>query len=259
MREDMYKVVINRPRYASRFGTKPKLRYLGDQDVSPRMTGKQVLRYKKDAMHKQFSDHIKPLKRYLFSQRGRKWDDVFSEICARLDTGSTVKMHVHEHIDGFIMRDVRVDDQGRYWGTGYWGGPKGPTDWWPEIYVCPHDGLIKETKLLLQDLGLKSQRDLYREKRRKQFRERTYKNSFRRLSDTMFLVICDGVWYCFKTTAPPIYHNGRAYSDGLIRDSLRRYTNIDNDLWDIKYKHQLSKKELKQHGLKNTYDGDANV
>ena len=104
MREDMYKVVINRPRHASRFATKAKLRYLAGHDVPSRITGKQIFRYKKKAITKSFSDHVMPLKRYLFSQRGGKWDDVFSEVCARLDTGSTVKMHVHEHIDQFIER-----------------------------------------------------------------------------------------------------------------------------------------------------------
>jgi len=249
MREDMYKVVINRPRYASRFGTKTKLRYLGDEDLPHRITGKQVLHYKKDAMHKHFNDHVMPLNRYLFSQRGRKWDDVFSEICEHLDTGSTVKMHVHEHIDGFIMRKVRVDENGHYWGHSW--GPESPDRWSQNLYVCPHDDLIKETKILLQELGLKSRHDLYRQKRRKQFRARTYKNSFRRLNDTVFLVVCNGIWYRFETTALPVHNDGRALSDGSIRDSLRRSSNIDRDLLDIRYKQQLSKKELKKHGLKN--------
>ena len=63
MREDMYKVVINRPRHASRYATKAKLRYLADRDVPPRITGKQIFHYKKKAITKSFSEQVMPLKR----------------------------------------------------------------------------------------------------------------------------------------------------------------------------------------------------
>jgi hypothetical protein len=249
MREDMYKVVINRPRHASRYATKAKLRYLGDHDVPSRMTGKQIFRYKKKAITKHFSDHVMPLKRYLFSQRGRKWDDVFSEICAQLDTGSTVKMHVHEHIDGFILRKVRIDEDGVYRGCGSWHyNLDTPDRWWPDLYVCPIDGRVKETKVLLVKLGLVSAR----EKRRLNSKKTsTLKDSFRRLNETEFLVLCDGIWYRFETSAPPRSPYGYPVSDHSIRNELRNYRTIEHPQWTLISKKQLSSKVLKKHGLRN--------
>ena len=246
MREDMFKVIVERPRVGSRYGTKAKIRFLSDDDWRPRVTGKQVLRGKK-SMGKYLNENLAPLKRYLFKQRGRKWDDVFSEICARLDTGSTVKMHVREHLDDFVMREVRLDQDGMYWGTSYWGLPRRPDQWWPDLYVCPIDGRLKETKFLLPELGLKCKRAEERDKRRK----RTYENSFRRIGATEFLVLCDGIWYRFKTSAPPVYHGGHPMPDDLIRDDLRRFRTIDHPSWSLLCKQQLSKRDLKKHRLKN--------
>lgn len=249
MREDMYKVVINRPRHASRYATKSKLRYLDGHDVPSRITGKQIFRYRKKAITKYFSDHVMPLKRFLFSQRGRKWDDVFSEICAQLDTGSTVKMHVHEHIDGFIVRKVRIDADGMYLGCGDWvNNLSRPDQWWPDLYVCPMDGRIKETKDLLAKLGLVSARRQYQRSRRP---KSTLKDSFRRLGDTEFLVLCHGIWYRFVVSAPPETINGHLYSDRSIRNELRNNLKIEAPLWRLISKKQLSSKELKKHGLKN--------
>jgi len=154
MREDMYKVVINRPRYACRYATKAKLRYLDGHDLPHRITGKQVFRYKTKAITKSFSDHVMPLKRYLLSQRGRNWDDVFSEICEHLDTGSTVKVHVHEHIDGFIERKVMRDEDGVLWSCS--GYLERLVESGTELYVDPDDNLIKETVKLCQKLGFNS-------------------------------------------------------------------------------------------------------
>ncbi len=248
MREDMYKVVINRPRYASRFGTRTKLRYLDDDEQPFRITGKQILRRKSSAMTKEFNDHVMPLKRYLNSQRGRKWDDVFSEICEHLDTGSTVKMHVHEHIDGFIMRKVRVDEKGRYWGH-HWG-PTAPDRWWPDLYVCPHDGLIKETEELRKKLGLKKRKhntvwyssDLIKSEK------------IHEVTDKAYIVEINGIWYMIKTDQRPYERNKALY------DILKKAPHIGCYDWKVISKKQLSKKELKQHGLKNSYDdGGADV
>ena len=252
MREDMFKVIVERPREGSRMRN-AKIRRMKEDDGRLRVSGRRLA--KEQIGSKWLNENLAPLKRYLLKQRGRKWDDVFSEICEHLDTGSTVKMHVREHLDDFVMRKVRVDENGHYWGDRGWG-PLSLDRWSQDLYVCPYDSLIKETKSLLLDLGLKSWRDEYRQKCRKQFQKRTFKNSFRRLSDTVFLVVCDGIWYRVETTAPPVTTCGYPLSDGVIRNDLRTYTSITHPKWALKSKKQLSKKELKMHGLKN---GDSDV
>jgi len=90
MREDMFKVIVERPRWGSRHATKTKLRYDKCEGRS-RVTGRRLAI--ETGYRKSLNENLAPLKRYLHKQVGRRWDDVFSEICQRLDTGSTVKMH----------------------------------------------------------------------------------------------------------------------------------------------------------------------
>jgi len=92
MREDMFKVIVERPRRGRSWAKKTKLRYLKEDDGRSRVSGKRIAI--EGGRRKWLNENLAPLKRYLFKQRGRKWDDVFSEICDHLDTGSTVKMHV---------------------------------------------------------------------------------------------------------------------------------------------------------------------
>ncbi|MFD2138438.1 hypothetical protein ACFSLT_30010 [Novosphingobium resinovorum] len=56
--------------------------------------------------------------RYLRRQRGRRWDAVFSEICAKLDTGSTVKMHVREHVEDFVLTRISIRRYGEWMFEG---------------------------------------------------------------------------------------------------------------------------------------------
>ena len=252
MREDMFKVIVERPREGSRMRN-AKIRRLKEDDRRQRVSGRRLA--KEQIGSKWLNENLAPLKRYLQKQHGRKWDDVFSEICEHLDTGSIVKMHVREHLGDFVMRKVRVDENGHYWGNRGCD-PLSVDHWSQDLYVCPYDGRIKETKSLLLDLGLKSWRDLYRQKRRKQFQKGTNKNSFCRLSDTVFLIVCNGIWYRFETTASPVTMGGYPLSDKTIRHDLRTYKSIVHPKWALKSKKQLSKKELKKHGLKN---GDSDV
>lgn len=256
MREDMFKVIVERPRRTRGKSTKTKLRYF--RDDRSRMSGRRMACELND--RKWLNENLAPLKRYLFTQRGRKWDDVFSEICQHIDTGSTVKMHVREHLDDFIVRNIMISDDGMYCDMDSPQYQRRADSWWKELYVCPIDGRIKETQALLASFGLKTQRQIYRRKRKQRARNRTYKNSFRRLSDTEFLVICDGIWYRYETTAPPVTMNGYPLSDGVIRHDLRTYKSIVHPKWALKSKKQLSKKGLKKHGLKNApNNGGDNV
>jgi len=246
MREDMFKVIVERPRSGRSWAAKTKLRYLKPDDERTRMSGKRLAI--EIGRRKWLNENLAPLKRYLQKQLGRKWDDIFSDICRHLDTGSTVKMHVREHLDDFVMRKVRIDEDGMYWGSGYWGGLYRP-DWWrAAYYVDPADGRLKETRALRAKLGLVSPL----ERRRQKYKcKRTLPGSFRRLSGTQFLVKCGGLWYRFELSNPPQSPSGFAYTDCQIREELQRYTAQPNPDWAVVRKQQLSRKALRSYGLKN--------
>ena len=266
MREDMYKVVINRPRHARRFATKAKLRYLAGHDVPSRITGKQIFRYKKKAITKSFSDHVMPLKRYLFSQRGRKWDDVFSEVCARLDTGSTVKMHVHEHIDQFIERKVMRDDEGILWACSVrWGGKEKLVESGTELYVDPDDNIIKETVKLCQKLGFNSvrkcrkhafeQRNWERVSKRYGFKPYRKDTPIIKLTAKDWRVKLKGFWYDVSLSNSPLCQYGHFIGDHELYNDIHDNLWRDNLRFEVTAKRQLSSKQLKAAGLNNDHGG----
>lgn len=255
MREDMFKVIVERPRAGRSWASKSKLRY-APADAPPRMTGKRIVTQTTGGT-KYLNENLAPLRRYLFAQRGRRWDDVFSDICAHLDTSSTVKMHVREHIDDFIERKVRREPDGSWRATGSWGSPTKPSHW-ADLYVDPTDGRIKETRLLCQKLGVPTRRNYWASQRQRS--KRCAK--LRRISDRVFIIQKDGIWYQYELTKPAFTPGGYGYGDREIYGELCKATWQCEGPWQLAAKRQLSKKQLKAHGLKNTWEAsmsDINV
>ena len=243
MRKDMFKVIVERPRRGRSRASKTKLRYLKAGDERTHLSGKRLAMERGD--RKWLNENLAPLKRYLFKQRGRKWDDVFSEICAHLDTGSTVKMHVREHLDDFIMRKVRIDENGMYVATNpHWGSPQAPDQWRAKLYVDPVDGVIKESDELRQLLGISQRRYM-------NWNDRAKKKSddLIRLAALAFLIRVKGLWFeIFINRAPWTSYTNERH---IYEELKTAWTNEPKD-WKIISKKQLSSKELKTHGLKNT-------
>ena len=240
MREDMFKVIVERPRSGSRMRN-AKIRRLKESDTRRRVSGRRLAT--EQIGGKALNENLSPLRRYLFKQRGRKWDDVFSEICARLDTGSTVKMHVRDHLDDFVMRKIRIDETGMYWGTSWWGDPRTPDHWRADLFVCPIDGTLKETALLLEKFSLQKLKFV-------SWREKLSAKSvnFVKLDERHFLVKLGGCWFEIMTSLSPLtgYFSELDLYEVIIGNRNRQATE-----WVISSKKQLSKKELKKHGLKN--------
>ncbi|MEM7411040.1 MAG: hypothetical protein AAF430_12460 [Myxococcota bacterium] len=82
--------------------------------------------------------------RYLRSQVGRPWDDVYSEISQCLRPTSAVQQHVRDHLWDFVARHVEEADDGRV--LSYWRGELEEIDgrrWGSQFYVCPRSGLLR--------------------------------------------------------------------------------------------------------------------
>lgn len=144
MRDDMHKVLVNRPghrttpRWRDRRRAKAKQRAIeGSIPFEP------LIRGSGERTH-WTGDHFGPLKRYLRSQVGRPWNKVWSEVCEDNDSRSTVQDHVRLHVEDFVHIRVVVDRNGDLRGqVGHWGGylrkiGRG------ELYVCPKSGLLRE-------------------------------------------------------------------------------------------------------------------
>ena len=128
MREDMFKVIVERPRWGSRHGVRSKLRHDKVPDRK-HATGRRMV-LEGEGWTKYLNENLAPLKRYLHKQVGRPWNKVYSEICEHLDTGSTVKQHVRDHLTDFILIDVKVTRDGSLMASNHWGSPTRPDQWW---------------------------------------------------------------------------------------------------------------------------------
>ena len=159
------------------------------------------------------NENLAPLKRYLHKQVGRRWDDVFSEICQRLDTGSTVKMHVREHLDDFVDRHVRRKSDGELWTSQGWGGETKLIDQWVELYVDPDDGIIKETRKLCKKQGVLFARNRWRNARRS---KSNTDNFIQKRDNLQWFVRLNGLWYLIKLSKKPTCAHGYTLSNGSL-------------------------------------------
>ncbi|MEO1661985.1 MAG: hypothetical protein AAFR51_13420 [Pseudomonadota bacterium] len=249
MREDMFKVIVERPRWGSRHAVKSKLRY----DKVPgrkRATGRRMA-LENAGWTKSLNENLAPLKRYLHKQVGRPWDKVYSEISAHLDANSTVKQHVRDHLRDFILIKVTIAGDGSYSAAAQqWWGPSAPQHWWAELYVDPRDGLIKRTDKLCRKLGLESRRDTLRKDRKRRVSGPPV-HDLRRLSETRFLVKLKGCWFQLDTDHPPTGRYGAQLGGRDLVQALNGQDRSDAAAWTIIAKRQLSKKALAAQKLCN--------
>ena len=128
MREDMAKVIVERPRRGASYGMRKGR--LQPVDHLPRQKGLH-----RDAVEhhgeKTLNENLSPLVRYLERQVGRPWDKVYSEICRHLKATSTVQQHVRDHIGDYV--EVR--------------GAARPHWYRRDLYVDPADGILKRVRV----------------------------------------------------------------------------------------------------------------
>lgn len=246
MRADMFKVIVERPRWASRHAPAVKLKK--DKNFDRKFVGHKRHALEVAPYTKSLNENLAPLKRYLQKQRGRRWDDVFSEICEHLDTNSTVKMHVREHIEDFIVARISVDRNGNWLGQRKWGGAQLIDQWWPELYVDPFDGIIKETSLLRKKLGLPRRRSFARIL--SSYPQGPF-SDFERLSETCCLIRRNGHWFRCE-----LDRNPNCGEEQLRFELLERHWET-HDRWKVTVIAQLSRKALKHHGLSNVQGGKS--
>lgn len=131
MRADMFKVIVERPRWGHR--TAGKLRTpRDDRTWMPFSRGHQT---------KELNENLAPLARYLRSNVGRPWNKVFSEICAGLSVRSAVQKHVRDHLQHLVELDVH-ERGGKLYARRYLEREltRGHRDC---LYVCPRTGLLR--------------------------------------------------------------------------------------------------------------------
>src|SRR5580692_11623677 len=139
MREDMYKVIVERPRRGKE-GDTFAARLRNDFDGPTRLGMRAGYGYRS------LNENLAPLRRYLHAQIGRPWNKVFSEICAVIDRRNTVQQHIHQHIRDFIAIDVDVREGRLVDLADRWRFHRSDFGVSQELFVDPGTGLIRPNK-----------------------------------------------------------------------------------------------------------------
>lgn len=156
MREDMDKVIVERPRGGAGWARKGR----PGRDL-------ENLPLHENGKHRQrskfLSENLAPLQRFIAAQAGRPWDKVYSEIRERVKPGNTVQEHVLTHIPDLIaMHAERVDPSEEYpCGLG------NPSQYNQRLrpllvgepYVDPDTGLVQKAKRKIAVSRKKAARD----------------------------------------------------------------------------------------------------
>jgi hypothetical protein len=244
MRADMAKVIVERPRAKGVACNKPKgyqrqLHRCGE-DGPPRREG---IKARWMGRLKMLNEHLGPLRRYLDSQVGRPWNEVFSEICARIDRNSAVQDHVRDHVADYVTRHVILIDGVPCDGEGgrRYGAPLHESRWRP-WYVCPRTGLLRRVQMAGR-------------KRRQQSCQESLPK-FIPISDTLQCRFVDGAWHLVTLAPlpPPRLHGFSRAVDILLKRP------VCDIIADVARKHygaevyavasrRLARKELRQYPI----------
>ncbi len=202
MREDMSRVIVERPRVLDSISRKGRSRPLEDLPAQEGMRRSQRER----GGYKMLNENLAPLRRFLERQVGRPWDKVYSEIVERLRVDSTVQQHVRDHLRDFVATRPRR-------GVSVWYRRRGESLWHQPLYVDPRDGILKRTDRLPE---AKAQRRQEAERARLKSPADHVK-----LSSDRELRRIDGIWYEI-TLAPLPQPEYRAITE-LRKVPLKRY------------------------------------
>lgn len=257
MREDMNKVIVERPRRGK----------YGDERAAKRRNdfeGPAFLGIRAGYGYRSLNENLAPLRRYLRAQVGRPWNKVFSEICAGIDGRNTVQQHIRQHIDDFIatkveLRDgalVDLQDRWRYYGM--------TKQLRQELYVDPRTGLVRINKHFRA-----WRRDQIEKAKQAQAQVEARR---RTLADDMQLHRLDGVWFAVSIGDLPrertkeVMVKGRRVArairekrfDAILKREVARDDEHCAERERVygarnKYgisKRQLSKREINRHGLR---------
>jgi len=205
MRSDMFEVIIERPRWGGKHGRGDgagKGRRAEPRRQQEAATWEPVSQGRGT---KHLNENLRPLFRFLRSRLGQPWDAVRSEICALLDTGNAVQMHVRDHVKQMVEENtVLIDGSPHHAAGSRFGGERpitvGRLD---GLYVCPRTGTLRMATVP--------------RRRRPPSKEHP---DVRRLDDAHEVRRIEGVWYLITLAPVPAPGSERARCRDVVLGAL---------------------------------------
>jgi hypothetical protein len=237
----MHKVIVEEPRHGGHWSKKNRRGNLS-HDQLPKHEGMR----RPHTNRKWFGEHLGPLKRWLRSNNGRLWNDVFSEACRVIKPDNVVRLHIRTHMLQYVERNTFMC-KGEVWCFQHSGAVpvrtlRGHTVW-PKFYVHPETGILHEVPHSRPSSEHREGRQAARDAVRKW------------ISEHLLLIKVQGLWYACEMASyrdacsvPPF--------DLLIRLRLSESHAAElygKALYCVR-KRQLSRAQLEKYDLKNSLD-----
>ena len=235
----MHKVIVERPRWNPGQGKNGRRANFPDE-LLPKFEGiKRPYRY-----HKGQRDLLGPLRRWLQSQVGRPWNDVYSEACDVIKPDNYVRVHVKTHLLQYVERNTFMHE-GKVCVVA-WHRENGvmPVEEnrcrYTSFYIHPETGLLCE----ISASPRRRWRDSYAEQ----------PVTGRWIEKGVALHQIRGIWYKCYFEVVPVGLKFNEYD--IVKE---RVVSRGELTWDQSHthclrctvKHQLSRRELRQYGLRN--------
>jgi hypothetical protein len=270
MREDLNKQLCERQRTRSykdygeyRHDKHFKEHYDLDFDDEPfggvGSHGREGMKHRYGWDQKSFNENLKPLYGFIRKSLGKKWDKVYSEICSVFDKRSVINQHILIHLFQYVeTNNIRVGTDGKLYHeiVSSWRSEnrlRPLKDSYIEYYVDPRDGILKYNHSHKTRRQVARQQQAERAKEEAKVKKVVDKfTELHKLKDVWFEVKFierePRVYTGFETVSyarRPIFRTYREYD--YKYDVLK-----DRSVTDARVavsKRQLSKKEIKRHGL----------
>jgi hypothetical protein len=226
MRDDMAKVIVERPRRGGARGFPRAASGGRGRTGLEELCRREGIRRPWISDRKGLNENLSPLYRYLRSQVGRPWDKVYAEVCQRINRDSAVQLHIWQHLVQFVCTDPHVISG----DVRRWGGRR-----WFAFYVDPKSGLLRQNSEHFRWRSLRP--------RPKPPCDRI------RIDDTREYRLMEGLWY--ELTFAPIPEQMYGIYDAVLKKGYPALT--PTHLYEchgravyVARKRQLNKKELRR-------------
>lgn len=204
MRNDFDKVLTEDPRRGSRAKFRQVRRSKKNAAFDGEFSGgkESMMTQRRNQMkqnRKTFGDHLNPLRKFIATQVGRRWNDVYSELCVKFDQRSQLKFHVHQHVfDDFVELNTRLID-GKVCLFNRWDGWKeiGASSRRQNCYVHPVTGVLCSTYKENEPGHATKMAAEVVARRNAVFREHNK-------DEHLYLV--DGIWMLYRLADRPVPH-----------------------------------------------------